>query len=1800
MKSYISIILLLLVSVIFRAQTSLPLISNSIQATDTIGCAPLVTTFSSNQANVSSWTWNFGDSSSSTEANPIHIYKKPGVYTVMLDVTYTDGSSRHFEQTNFIKAVAKPTIDAQVSPLSSCINNQSLQITNNSLNATSFIWNFGDGNLVSGEAPSYIYEAPGTYTINLFASNDEGCSSDSTITTVTIFPVQKKTIQIVSDSTSCDSSFIFQLNASPNGLSSYQWLLSDSSFYQGASISHSFDQFGSFNASLITKDMNGCIDTTHETNILKTIRSNDDFSISTTTACINSTITLQSNALNASSIDWDFGNGKTDTGKTVTTTFDTAGQFNITMIVNRLNGCGTITTKNNIITIIDKPSTVFSISDTNACYNEYVNFNILSTNANKIKWLFGDGSSSNVRNFRYKYKNTGSFIVKMIHQTGACYDTLSQKINVSKPFAAFTNPTSFDCTPVTVDFTNNSQNHATSAWYFSNGDTSFAENPQHIFNKPGTYNVKLVVSDAYGCSDSLTKMDAVEIKNNIPSTLEVGYFEGCAPLSVSFYNYSFGNGYWDWNFGDGSISNLSNPIHTYTKGGNYTISLTTLDSSGCAMTIDSFALVKVKTLTIDSTDVTLNCSSNEILLDAVCNDCYSSSWNLGDGTVTDSLTYTHSYANKGEYNIHFEGVSSWGCVSSKIFSINLDSCFVKQASDEGGHGTSTLADNWSTTPVSGGTPKNQYCNPITITIDNPVPTASVWKWHLGDGSIDTNKIPTHTYDSTGLFSLMLEYGTPNDLDTLYYPNFINVTGHSCDISVQSTESCYEIDLHISSTNTQLSNYFWSFDGELLPQHVASIDTLLSNSTNLHSLTLTTLDSNNCSYSSSIGIIANGIASSFDFDSSICLGDTFFINHNFSDDYNLNWNYGGNSVTNQSYYVFNTKGIKNLSVEVSDSNNCIINYDLGTISVISPNSNFNFDLTKKLCVGDTVYATAVDSNNSSYSWTPTNITTIASDTNYIGVVNDAGSYSMTLETKLNQCTAIHTKTSIKDASRATVDFIISQNSYCLPITAQFTDMSIAPISWEWDFGDSNSSNLQHNTYTFNTKPLDSITLTIVDSNGCTASVSKANIELFKSDIALSSDSGCAPYPISFTETSQNPVSWFWDFGDGSTNLNQSPIHEYDTNGNFDVTLIVTSADGCSDTLTLDKEIKIDKVVAEFSSSISNGCAPQPAYFTNASYNASNYRWDFGNGYVSNKEEPIQIYTIGGNYTTTLVAESISGCADTVQSLITVTGPAAHFSIQDSSICESDSIFFLNQSVGATSYSWIFGDGYSSSQTEPFHQYDSSNSYNVTLAVSDSFGCQHISSKDINITIHKLPNTDWALSDTIGCSPLTVSLESTTSANYYKWYMNGNIICMSDTHQRSLNTGNYDIKLVLETLNGCVDSSSKKVIVHPVYSVSLPSLSPVCETSDTLQVVSSINLGQWYIDGDSNVNNVFNLSSLAAGEHLIVQTIDSFCGDSDTTILTIDSLVAATIYAPETVCEYDSSFLLETTNSLGYWSGSGVIDPFTGLVDPSSANYGLNTVSYTIQNGSCTYHDTTSYHVIPTPNANFAIVDSIICENRHFELISPSNSSATTYTWQFVNNNDTLYSNDVQPFSKLSSGNWDIYLTTDVAGCMNNYSMQSVKVFDTAAPASPKIIRSTVINDIEVLTEWETPTFGMEKVTGFDIWRSSDTINFSLIKHVPIDQRSYVDSYTDVHDQNYYYTITPSSVCNIQTSSSNISSSILLTKESVDDHYIQFNWTAYSKWNEGVSHYILEKQNSNGNWEEVTSIPGDNLSITIEKP
>lgn len=272
---------------------------------------------------------------------------------------------------------------------------------------------------------------------------------------------------------------------------------------------------------------------------------------------------------------------------------------------------------------------------------------------------------------------------------------------------------------------------------------------------------------------------------------------------------------------------------------------------------------------------------------------------------------------------------------------------------------------------------------------------------------------------------------------------------------------------------------------------------------------------------------------------------------------------------------------------------------------------------------------------------------------------------------------------------------------------------------------------------NTNGYVTLYFTSTGNGGCKAQVDSVTILLIPPPIAdFSFISVCPRDSLFFSDstTSSAPiVGWSWNFGDGNTSNLQNPFHLYGSSGIYNVTLIVTSSNGCVDSVTKQVEVYpfpnanfgVDGICVDVESQFNDST-------TIGSGSIASWYWTFGDGSNSTSQNPIHTYANSGTYTVTLIVTSIHGCSDTITKTIFINPPpVADFESSPASVKVFEKFSFTDKSYDdIMAWFWDFGDNIgTSNEQNPQYGYASSGNFTVCLRVTDIAGCEDSVCKEV---------------------------------------------------------------------------------------------------------------------------------------------------------------------------------------------------------------------------------------------------------------------------------------------------------------------------------------------------------------------------------------------------------------------------------------------------------------------------------------
>ncbi|MEI2671846.1 MAG: PKD domain-containing protein [Marmoricola sp.] len=303
------------------------------------------------------------------------------------------------------------------------------------------------------------------------------------------------------------------------------------------------------------------------------------------------------------------------------------------------------------------------------------------------------------------------------------------------------------------------------------------------------------------------------------------------------------------------------------------------------------------------------------------------------------------------------------------------------------------------------------------------------------------------------------------------------------------------------------------------------------------------------------------------------------------------------------------------------------------------------------------------------------------------------------------------------------------------------------SYEWTFGDGSPKDTSANpNHTYTVAGNYVATLKVTDNGGAvgtdTVTINVGANQPPTASASATPTSGKVPLAVAFSSTgSADPeggaLTYAWNFGDGDSSTSANPNHTYTAVGIYSAALTVTDTEGQSDTKTVTVTVNANQPPVSIpNADVTAGQAPLTVNFNGGGSNDPDgtivsYLWDFGGGNTSTAKNPTYTFGSQGAKVVTLKVTDDDGATDTASITINVsaqpnvpptaqaaatspkTGVAPH-TVTFSSAGSADSDGTI------VSYNWQFGDGGSSTQANPSHNYTLAGSYTATLTVTDNAG------------------------------------------------------------------------------------------------------------------------------------------------------------------------------------------------------------------------------------------------------------------------------------------------------------------------------------------------------------------------------------------------------------------------------------------------------------------------------------------------
>lgn len=1565
-----------------------------------------------------------------------------------------------------------------------------------------------------------------------------------------------------------------------------------------------------------------------------------DFTSDTTAGCSPLVVNFEDRTPNATSWDWDFGNGSTSTLKDPGTTYITAQDYTVTLTVGFADGSTQTVTKSNYVTINDRPEAAFEATSSTVCLGDPVQFNDLSTlgSANITEWLwdFGDGTTSTAPNPSHVFPLVGCYTITLaITDANGCGDVLvlpSYACVNEYPDASFSANNTLGCNaPFSVQFTSTGTTTLNHFWDFGNGETSTAVNPSYTYRTDGAFTVTHVISDAAGCSDTVRLENLINIGQN-QVNIQASDSIVCLGNALTFNCGATPGSTVSWDFGDGNTSILCNASHTYAAPGTYTATASITDPDGCTYTGSKQILVGEAPNASFDTDSPLLCEPPFTVTftnTSVNNEPVTYQWQFSDGGNYDTENVTHTFPNNPPefqpylYNISLTVTNAAGCSATETKINHIIS----------GHTGAAI----TAMPRSG-------CAPLTVNFqDSSFSTGTInnWLWEFGDGNTSTLQNPSHTYADTGLYDVTLIVETQEGCrDTTVYEDFVDM-GEPIggDFEAAPLLACAQQPVQFTYLGPPVDSVRWIFgDGgegtELNPEHaftdVGVFDVRLITYNRGCADTLIKFQYVDVQPPIARFQMSSAVGCTLPF-------EVIFTDGSIGADSWL-WDFGdGTTSTDQNpRHTYTEAGTFVVTLTVANAaSGCEYAID-NIINIVPLDIDFSVGDSSG-CFPFVANFTDESINATSWEWNFGDGVT-SSTPNPAHTYTDPGSYHVELKVEnVLGCRDSVIRYDYITAWGPDISFEVVDPSDCAPFNIQFFNntTSLAPIvNWEWDLGEGIISNEQAPQYLYTTAGYFDISLTATDSLGCMASDTLEDYILITDPIAdfLVEDTlNCPGNTVAFTNMSQGiGLTYLWEFGDGGTSTAENPTYTYNNVGTFSVKLTVTDVNNCpTDTVRVNYIVVNEPDIDFIADTTMADCPPLLVNFTPTVFSIHEFdtwQWDFGDGTISFQEAPDHVYGLAGDYTVRLIAITTSGCRDTAlyTDLIHVDGPTGSFTFDPPEGCPGTEVSFSATSPNTTSFKWDFGDGQIRTGQDTVQFYRDPGVYCPILILEDGVGCEVVVPCTDSIVIHPQPNVNFGIDQNILCETGTVNFSDSTTASLnitnWLWDFGDNNTSTAQNPQHTYSgIGDFDVTLIVTNELGCTDTLLEEDVVRlvptPQASIGLsdtvgclPLSLDVADQSLIGAAPISDRLWRFGVDNDSSLlaNDSYTYRNI--GMYTITLTVMDTLGCIDSAQTTVEALTPprTNFSANDTFACFPQTidFIDFTPNAVTWqWNFGDGNTSFDQNPQHTYQNRGTYTVQFIVTdvNGCRDTLERNDYISLDKPQANFSVSDSVLCPDELATFADQSTSSRAITSWQW-NFGDGTTGNTVSiDHGYPNSGFYDVELVVaDSIGCQDTIVRPAmIEVLMNAQPLPPDLYYVSVEADNEISVAFSRYPNTLNDFGSYNLFRDDGTGTFTQVYTTTNLNDTLVSDVTQGLDANqniYCYRVQVANGCatpsSLDLSETHCAVNLQTTPQ---DDAIQLDWSAYSGWVQVGNYniYRVAGYGSSGN-TLIASVPGTSTS------
>ncbi len=785
------------------------------------------------------YSWDFGDASTSSGAFVSHSYAAAGTYIVTLTVTDDDGLTGSQTSTKTISD--QPPIVIFQEDQSTALTGETITLAISSSDSDGTIigtmvdWGDGTVNSLPGAATTdnHPYSKAGSFTVTVTVTDDAGLtgSSQATKTINDRPPVASFTEAATTALTGAPINFDASASTDPDGsIVTYSWDFGDGSTDAGLTVNHSFAKAGQYTVTLTVTDDNGLTGSQTSAKTIDDQPPSVTFTEDKTSALTGETISLTitssdvDGTVTGTQVDWGDGtvNNLAGAASNDSHSYSKAGSFTVTVTVT--DDAGLTSNSQSIKTVNDRPPIAsFSESSTTVLTGVSINFDASTSSdpdgsINAYSWDFGDGNTDAGQTVSHAYAKAGIYLVTLTvtdDNNSQNSSTSTKTINDQSPVASFIESLSTAPTGTSIVFDSSTSSDpdgsiAAYAWDFGDGSKGTGVAPSHPYGVAGTYTVTLIVIDDNGSTNTVSGLKTITDRPPVASFTE----STTSVLTGTLVQFGASSSsdpdgtivIYSWDFGDGSTGSGVTVDHGYSIAGPYTVTLTVTDDSGNLDTASALKTIidrppvavftESATTSLTLSGISFNASASSDLDGTIV----AYSWDFGDGNAGTGQTTTHSFAAAGTYTVTLTVTDDSGNTNT-------------------GSATKTITDR---PPVASFSESmTQALTQIAISfnasssadVDGSI---TIYSWSFGDGSTGSGAIVLHSYATAGSYTVNLTVTDDSgNAGTASSVKSIGDRPPVASFTVSTTTVVVGKPLNLDGSGSSdpdgtISNYSWSF------------------------------------------------------------------------------------------------------------------------------------------------------------------------------------------------------------------------------------------------------------------------------------------------------------------------------------------------------------------------------------------------------------------------------------------------------------------------------------------------------------------------------------------------------------------------------------------------------------------------------------------------------------------------------------------------------------------------------------------------------------------------------------------------------------------------------------------------------------------------------------------------------------------------------------------------------------------------------------------------------------------------------